>query len=199
MWLCCPGGENKKCGSADPAEDPFEGASEARLDSLYAPLEYIVDPRTEAGVYARLTEDGKRRFLREFWRRRDPTPEDADNPAMSEFYRAVAFANDAFSQGRTRVGGVQGWRTDRGRIYLRHGRPDETLRRPVASPRPYEVWKYTQSRPYWYVFYDRNGLGDYVLIGTNDRREPGLQEWTRYLGTDGSDDVREFLGLQTIQ
>ena len=179
-------------------EDPFDGVQEARLDSLYAPLEYVLDPRTEAGVYDRLTVDGKRRFLREFWRRRDPTPEDGENPAMLDFYRAVAFANDAFRQGRT-GGGVQGWRSDRGRVYLRHGRPDETLRRPVASPRPYEVWKYTQGRPYWYVFYDRNGLGDFVLIGSNDRREPGLQEWARYLGTEGSEDVRQFLGLQTIQ
>ena len=182
---------------APAVEDPFEGGTEERLDSLYEPLEYVLDPRTESGVYDRLTEDGKRRFLREFWRRRDPTPEDAENPALLDFYRAVAFANDAFRQ--VRAGGVQGWRTDRGRIYLRHGRPDDALRRPVASPRPYEVWRYTQGRAYWYVFYDRNGLGDYVLIGTNDRREPGLQEWARYLGFDGSEDVRQFLGLQSIQ
>jgi GWxTD domain-containing protein len=183
-------------GPSVPEQDLFEGATEERLDSLYAPLEFILDLRTEQGVYTRLSEEGKRRFLREFWRRRDPTPADADNPVMAEFYRWVAFANDAFRQGR--AGGVVGWRTDRGRIYLRHGRPDETLRRPVASPRPYEVWKYTQGRPYYYVFYDRNGLGDYALIGTNDRREPGLQEWQRYLGADGAEDVRQFLGLQSF-
>lgn len=179
---------------ATAEEDPFEGATEARLDSLYAPLEYILDPRTETGVYGRLTLDGKRRFLREFWRRRDPTPADTGNAARNDFYSAVAFANGTFRQAR--AGGVAGWRTDRGRIYLRHGAPDETLRRPVAAPKPYEVWKYTRSRPYYYVFYDRNGLGDYVLIGTNDRREPGLQEWERYLGTEGAEDVRQFLGVQ---
>lgn len=183
-------------GPSAAEQDPFEGATEERLDSLYAPLEYILDPRTEQGVYARLSGEGKRRFLREFWRRRDPTPADPDNPVMADFYRWVAFANDAFRQGR--AGGVSGWRTDRGRIYLRHGRPDEALRRPVASPKPYEVWKYTRDRPYYYVFYDRNGLGDYALIGTNDRREPGLQEWQRYLGTDGAEDVRQFLGLQAF-
>jgi GWxTD domain-containing protein len=188
-------------GLAAPVEsgsgDLFEGATTERLDSLYAPLEFILDARTEAAVYGRLSTEGKRRFLRDFWRRRDPTPEDGENPAMRDFYRAVTFANATFRQAR--AGGVTGWRTNRGRIYLRHGAPDETLRRPVASPRPYEVWKYTKSRPYYYVFYDRNGLGDYVLAGTNDRREPGLQEWAQYLGTEGAEDVRQFLGLQSIQ
>jgi hypothetical protein len=59
------------------------------------------------------------------------------------------------------------------------------------------VWKYTRDRPYWYVFFDRNGMGDYALIGTNDRREPGLQEWQTYLGDEGADDVRRFLGITT--
>jgi len=185
--------------AAEPAaagDDPFAGASEQRLDSLYAPVEIILDSRSEAGVYGRLSVEGKRRFLREFWRRRDPTPQDAANPAMDVFYRSVAYANDAFRQSGSGV--VVGWRTDRGRIYLRQGAPDEVLRRPVASPRPYEVWKYTRGRPAYYVFHDRNGLGDYALIGSNDRREPGLQAWSGYLGVDGTEDVRRFLGLQSL-
>jgi len=180
--------------SAAPADDPFADATEERLDSLYAPLEFILDGRTEAGVFRGLSVEGKRRFLAQFWRRRDPTPEDGANPAMADFYRLVGYANDAFRQAR--AGGVAGWRTDRGRIYLRYGRPDEVLRRPVASPRPYEVWRYTRGRPYFYVFLDRNGLGDFALIGTNDRREPGQQDWFRYLGSDGAEDVRQFLGMQ---
>jgi GWxTD domain-containing protein len=182
-------------GPASGGTDLFEGASEARLDSLYAPLTYLLDARTETGIYGRLSADGKRRFLREFWRRRAAAPGGTGNRAMADFYGAVAYTNEAFRQGR--AGSMLGWRSDRGRIYLRYGRPDEVLRRPVASPRPYEVWKYTRDRPYWYVFFDRNGLGDYALIGTNDRREPGLPEWQTYLGNDGADDVRRFLGITT--
>lgn len=174
--------------------DPFEGISEGRLDSLYAPLTYILDSRTEAGVFNRLTVDGKRRFLSDFWRRRDPTPGAAGNQAMTDFYRLVSYANDAFRQGRGRAGTMLGWRTDRGRIYLRYGRPDEVLRRPVATPKPYEVWKYTRDRPYWYVFVDRNGMGDYSLIGTNDRREPGMPNWQTSLG-ESFDEVQRFLGI----
>jgi GWxTD domain-containing protein len=180
----------------EPAvSDLFEGASEARLDSLYAPLELILDAATEAGVYRNLSVEGKRRFLREFWRRRDPTPGTAANEAMVDFYRQVAYANSAFHQAR--VAAMPGWRTDRGRIYLRHGRPDEMLQRPVASPRAFEVWRYTRDRGYWYVFLDRNGMGDYTLIATNDRREPGLQNWETTIGPEGADEVKRFLGLST--
>jgi GWxTD domain-containing protein len=176
--------------------DPFEGITEERLDSLFAPLTYILDSRTEGGVYDHLSVDGKRRFLREFWRRRNPAPGNADNQAMNDFYRSVSYANEAFRQGRGRAGTILGWRTDRGRVYLRYGRPDDVLRRPVATPRPYEVWKYTRDRPYWYVFFDRNGMGDYALIGTNDRREPGMPNWQATLG-EAAEDVRRFLGIAT--
>jgi len=181
---------------AEPAvDDLFAGASEARLDTLYAPLDLILDARTEGGVYSGLSMEGKRRFIAEFWRRRNPTPGSATNQAMTDFYRLVAYANSAFRQ--SRVGAMPGWRTDRGRIYLRHGRPDEMLRRPVASPRPYEAWKYTRDRGYWYVFFDRNGMGDYELIATNDRREPGRQGWESIIRREGADDVKRFLGLST--
>ncbi len=181
--------------AAAPADDPFAGLSEAQLDSLYAPTELIQDARTEAGVYRNLSVEGKRRYLREFWRRRDPTPGTPDNSAMAQFYRQVAYTNSAFHQ--SRVGTMPGWRTDRGRIYLRHGRPDEMLQRPMASPRPYEVWKYTRDRGYWYVFIDRNGMGDYTLVATNDRREPGLPSGISALSLDrdGIDEVTRFLGI----
>jgi len=181
---------------AEPAgDDPFAGASEARLDTLYAPLELILDERTEGGVYRGLSEVGKRRFLREFWNRRNPTPGSTSNQAMLDFYRQVAYANSAFRL--SRGAGLPGWRTDRGRIYLRHGRPDDVLQRPVASPRPYEAWKFTRDRGYWYVFFDRNGMGDYELIATNDRREPGRQNWETIIGGENANDVKRFLGLST--
>lgn len=173
---------------------PFAGASEVRLDSMYAPLVYLLQPR-EQGVYGRLSVQGKRRFLEQFWARRDPSPGTGPNEAMARFYAAVQYANRTFREGG--AGQIPGWRTDRGRIFLRNGRWDEILQRPMASPAPYEVWKYTQGRQRYYVFLDRSGLGNYQLIATNDRQETGLQNWGRLLGTDDSTDVVRFLGLTT--
>lgn len=175
------------------AECLFAGAEESRLDSLYAPLVYL-EQQGERGVYQTLAVEGKRRFLTQFWNRRDPTPDTPDNPAMTAFYSAVAEVNTAFREGG--AGQVPGWRTDRGRVYLRNGRPDEVLRRPAASPKPYEVWRFTRERYRYYVFVDQSGFGHYVLIGTNDRQEVAQQEWERVLGPEGTQDVYRFLGIE---
>ena len=58
------------------AGDLFSQMTEAKLDTLYAPLFYLA-PMGELSVYRGLTLEGKRRFLREFWRQRDPTPKHA--------------------------------------------------------------------------------------------------------------------------
>jgi GWxTD domain-containing protein len=172
--------------------DPFAAASEAQLDSMYAPLVYLLEPR-EQGIYDQLAVSGKRNFLTQFWARRDPTHGTGANLAMVRFYAAVAYANRAFREGG--AGQVPGWRTDRGRVFLRNGRWDEILQRPMASPAPYEVWKYTRGRQRYYVFVDQSGLSDYRLIYTNDRQETGLQNWGQILGAEDSTDVARFLGM----
>jgi GWxTD domain-containing protein len=171
--------------------DMFDQAGEARLDSLFDPLIYLAQTPRDLNLYRTLTVDGKRRFLKQFWSPRDLTPATPDNPVRDEFYRSVAFTNTAFHEGG--AARTPGWNSDRGRIYLKNGRPDETLDRPAASPRPFVAWKFTRDRPRWYVFMDQTGLGNYALIGTNDRREPSRQGWERILGADGSREVYQFL------
>jgi GWxTD domain-containing protein len=172
--------------------NPFAGLSEAQLDSMYAPLVYLLKPQ-EQGVYDRLALEGKRRFLEQFWAARNAAPGGAAaNQAMVRFYRAVDYANRTFKEGG--AGQIPGWRTDRGRIYLRNGGWDEILRRPMASPAPYQVWKYTRGRPRYYVFVDRSGLGNYQLVATNDRNETGLPDWGQMMGVEDSTDVARFLG-----
>jgi GWxTD domain-containing protein len=172
------------------AEDQlFDALGAAQLDSMFAPLVHLLAPE-EYSIYGTLTADGRRRFLKAAWSRRDPTPETPDNPAMLDYYRAVTYANEAFRE--PGAGGVTGWRTDRGRIYLRNGRPDEVLRRPTA-PQPYEVWKYTRDRTLYFVFLDRSGFGGFRLIGSNDRREPSQMDWERSFSNEGLQDIMQFI------
>jgi len=178
------------------AGDPLEGMAEAGLDSMYAPLVYLLQSN-EQGIYDQLAPDGKRRFLREFWSRRDPSHGTGVNQAMVQFYGLVAYANEAFREGGAAQ--IPGWRTDRGRIFLRSGRWDDILQRPMASPQPYVVWKYTRGRQRFYVFMDRSGLGHYQLIGSNDRQEPGLPNWQQLLGSENYTDVARFLGITTME
>jgi GWxTD domain-containing protein len=94
-----------------------------------------------------------------FWARRDPSPDTPRNEAMIEFFRRVRFANRNFA-GQS----VAGWRTDQGRIYIRHGAPDQVEERPATFYEPpLQIWHYYQLNRR-YVFADREGFGRYELV-----------------------------------
>lgn len=96
-------------------------------------------------------------FWKEFWLKRDPTPETQHNESLLEFLKRVDYATQNF--------GVlePGWRSDRGRIYIKYGEPDEIERYP-ENRFSTEVWHY-YSRNAAYVFQDIDGFGRYRLVG----------------------------------
>jgi GWxTD domain-containing protein len=171
------------------AMDVFGRFTDEQLDSLYRPLVYIQEG-PERGVYEGLSTEGKRNYLRQFWAKRDPTPGTPVNEAQEEYYALMNQANVQFREGG--AGDVPGWRTDRGRIYIRYGEPDEVLRRPQSVTRPYEVWKYTRGRARKFVFVDETGLGHYALVYTDERREPSRPDWEQMLGPEAVLDVQRF-------
>ncbi len=78
---------------------------------------YIITDE-EKGAFLRLSNNDERdQFIEQFWLRRDPTPDTVENEYKEEHYRRIAYANERFTAG------VQGWRTDRGRIYIVYGPP----------------------------------------------------------------------------
>lgn len=172
------------------ATDAFAQLTEDALDTLYRPLVYLMEAG-ERGIYEDLSVEGKRNYLRQFWGRRDPSPGTPGNEAQDQFYRLIAEANRLFREGGAAE--VPGWRTDRGRIFARYGEPDELLRRPQSgSTKPYEAWKYTRGRLRKFVFLDETGLGNYVLIYTDERREPSRANWRELLGPEAAEDVDRF-------
>lgn len=94
----------------------------------------------ELTAYQRLTTDAEREFfIQQFWARRDPTPGTEANEAKEEHYRRISYAN-----GRFGVGDTPGWRTDRGRLYIQYGPPDEIEARPNDGPEGYQRWFYRE-------------------------------------------------------
>jgi GWxTD domain-containing protein len=173
-----------------PPPDPFGTVSEAKLDSLYGPLINLMRA-DERGRYGGLAVDGKRTYLRQFWQRRDPTPETPRNEAMESFYARVTTVNRMFREGGAAE--IPGWRTDRGRIYLRYGAPDAVLSRPQPpATNPYEVWRYERRRALKFVFFDLTRFGNYSLIWTNDRFESSRPDWRLLLGPAALEDVARF-------
>ena len=171
-------------------QDAFATMTEAGLDTVYLPLVYLMAAE-EQGAYTGLTLEGKRRWLRLFWEKRDPTPGTPRNEAQEDFYRRINEANRRYREGGAAQ--IPGWRTDRGRIFIKLGPPDEVLSRPQAgNTRPFEVWKYTRTRPLKYVFLDPTGFGNYALIWTDDRREPTRPNWQELLGPEAVLEVERF-------
>jgi len=104
-------------------------------------------------------EERKRGFD-EFWLERDPSPGTAENEFKSSFYYRIAVANSRFGMYHR-----PGWKTDRGRTYVRYGEPDQVDDVPFSpSALPYQVWLYyTSGRYREFLFVDENQDGDYRL------------------------------------
>jgi len=113
-------------------------------------VRYIISPE-EMSAFKQLSNDEERdQFIEQFWLRRDPTPDTPENEYKEEHYRRIAYANEHFAAG------IPGWRTDRGRIYIMWGPPDQIeshpsggqYQRPIeegggdTSTFPFEDWRY---------------------------------------------------------
>jgi GWxTD domain-containing protein len=175
----------------------FEAMNSAELDAAKEPLELIAKSGELSAYNKDLSVRGKRRFLTAFWQQHDPSPLTDTNEARQRFYDAIVFADRSYREhGRA---GRPGWKTDRGRVFVRNGKPDEVLTRPQAgrSP-PYEVWHYTTGKNRYYIFVDQaEGLGIFRLIASNDVREQTLPNWQELLHKiDAVTDISRFLGIE---
>lgn len=79
-------------------------------------VSYIITDEERAVFENLQTPDEIENFIDQFWRRRDPKGTGQD--VREEHYRRIAYANENFHSG------VQGWKTDRGRVYIINGKPD---------------------------------------------------------------------------
>jgi GWxTD domain-containing protein len=136
-------------------------------------VHFLLDADGEE-AFAALHPGEQERYLDDFWKRRDPTPETARNEALETFLARVDYANRTYSH----VGLGKGMFSDMGRVYIRYGQPSEvthqvipagddgldrvvqelsaTEQRPIGGlgsaglggdMRPYEVWIYEGEIP----------------------------------------------------
>ncbi len=96
---------------------------------------YLITEPERAAFRNLQTDSQREQFIMQFWVNRDPTPDTPANEFKTEHYRRIAYANERFKTAR-----LSGWKTDRGRIYIIYGPPDEIESHPagVSYQRPPE-------------------------------------------------------------
>jgi len=118
---------------------------------------YIIKPSEREGFLKLQTNEQRERFIREFWESRNPVHGANENKFKEEHYRRIAYANDRFPGP-----GIAGWKTDRGRIYIRYGPPDEIEDRPLVSQWLYYLIEGV-GKNVVIEFVDAKGNGDYRM------------------------------------
>ena len=103
---------------------------------------YIIS-KDEKEVFLKLVgEVEHEHFIQEFWDLRDPTPATPENEYKQEHYKRIEYTNRYFGF----ADGIEGWRTDRGRIYIQLGKPQQRAQYPwLGEIRPIELWFYSRA------------------------------------------------------
>ncbi|MBD3290675.1 GWxTD domain-containing protein [candidate division KSB1 bacterium] len=132
------------------------------LDEAIDQLKYVAE-RSDVNELKNSAKSERLQKFEEFWDEHDPTEGTEVNELREEYYRRVEFANQQFSTFR------DGWKTDRGMIYIIFGPPNDIERHPFErSYKPYELWSYYKLN-YQFLFMDESGFGEYRLQNTNWR------------------------------
>src|SRR5437588_4194429 len=187
--LAVPSGLAQKKNS-EKTQDPSEKTrnvkpelNKAYKDWLEKDVAYIITDEERKAFKKLQTDDERERFIEEFWRRRDPDPDTDENEYREEYYERIAYANEHFSSG------IPGWKSDRGRIYIMYGRPDEKDSHPAGGPYerdPTEGGGSTTTYPFekWFYrylpgigsgieieFVDPTGSGEYRMARNADEKD----------------------------
>src|SRR6184192_1013428 len=167
------------------------------LDSAYKQwlnedVVYIITPEERNAFLQLETNEEREQFIEQFWLRRSSNPDLPDNDFKEEHYRRIAYANEHFAAG------IPGWKTDRGRMYVMYGKPDEIeshpsggqYQRPMeegggsTSTFPFEQWRYRYlegvGQEVIIEFVDTCMCGDYHM--TMDRSEKDALLYTPNAG-----------------
>ncbi|MEO8398187.1 MAG: GWxTD domain-containing protein [Ignavibacteriaceae bacterium] len=128
------------------------------LDVAIAQLVYIASSKEISEMEDAKTKDEKIKLYSEFWKKKDPSPATEENEIRNEYFRRIAYTNENFGHY------VDGWKTDRGMVFIILGPPNNVDRHPFEyDSKPYEVWQYYDLNKD-FVFIDETGFGDYRLI-----------------------------------
>ncbi len=154
---------------------------------------YIIAKEELAAAKRLKTPEEKDAFIQSFWERRDPTPGTIANEYRDEHYRRIAKANEKYTEA------TDGWRTDRGKVYIRFGEPDNVERNDSAGSAtmrsgnnrilvPFETWDYRNIPgigPAKLTFVDKTMTGHFELtLNPSDKIARFSNEDAAFMNSD---------------
>jgi TonB family protein len=146
--------------AAPPQQQQKESAITSPYEKwLTEDVVYIISDGERAAFQKLKTDEEREHFIVQFWRQRDPTPGTEENEFKEEHYRRIAYAS------RFSATSLSGWKTDRGRIYIIYGPPDEIESHPSGqgASAPFEEW----------LYHHIDGVGDNVIFRFTDSLQNG--------------------------
>jgi GWxTD domain-containing protein len=154
------------------------GLTQEELNQEFRRAQYFASDE-DMTTFSKMTNlEGKREFLAGFWVEIEKGKQGRAPMKRSEYLQRTATANQRYGSAIR-----EGWKTDRGRVFILYGDPDEIER--VTSQnnaKPYETWHYYQiENGVQFVFIDRTGFSEYVLVHSTMRGELQDENWQRLL------------------
>lgn len=156
---------------------------------------YIISDR-EKDAFERLQSEAEREsFIAAFWERRDPEPLTPENEFRIEHYERIEYANTMLG----RETSVPGWMTDRGRIYIQLGEPDERETfAAVPALYPAELWFYLQRDelllpPIYVLFFREYYAGPFIQFNHVIHQPEELMPAQSFSTRDTRMETYEFL------
>lgn len=166
----------------------YFGLTEAEIDYYLKPMRYVSNATEITFADALKTYDEKKRYFLGFWDKRKANATDSPARPFNQFRTRVNYANEHYKSAMN-----PGWRTDRGRIMILHGPPQNIDYYPSDNLKfPYEIWNYnkieTQSGV-MFVFYEpMQSNNDYTLLHSNLFGENNNPRWKMDLVRRGLQD-----------
>ena len=154
------------------------GLSADELADEFRRAQYVATDQ-EIKTFSQVSNaDGRRELLAKFWVEVEGGRLGRAGISRTTYLQRVSSANQRF-----RVLSREGWRTDRGRVFVLYAEPDEIERYPSSEQsKPYEIWHYYAiENGVDFVFVDRSGFGDYILVHSTKRGELRDETWQRFL------------------
>jgi len=153
------------------------------LKEEYKLVSYFLSPN-QRRYYKKLDKVNKWDYISAFWKAQDPIPATEENEFIDKLIARIGYCNQHYSHFK------DGWKTDMGRVLIKHGKPFEILKLNTGTDTKYtqkdfQIWKFRISDFRTYLFIDLQQNGDYRLIYSDgDEREGSWADWQGHIGSD---------------